>query len=203
MQPDRPVVPTSIVYLLGYPGVGKYTIGREIAMRTGAVLLDNHVINDPILALLHWNGKSALPAGTLDRTAPIREAVLSALEEIAPPSLSYVLTNVLSEESADVALYERVKQVAQRRASLFLPVLLTCATDVQLRRVATEERARRRKISDPDSVRRFMETTALYTPADAELLELDTTSASPKQTAALIVETIRRSANRGQDPPES
>jgi hypothetical protein len=184
--------PPSIVYLLGYPGVGKYTVGRELARRTGAALIDNQVINHPILTLFNWDGKSQLPPGTLDRAAPIRDAVLTALEEIAPLSMSYVFTNVLADEPEAIALYERIKRVALSRSSLFVPVMLTCALEVQLGRVGSDERVRRFKISDPEGVQRLMAAGPLYVPDDPALLTLDTTTSPPQYTASLIVEAIRR-----------
>ena len=176
--------------MLGYPGVGKYTIGQELARQTGAVLIDNQLINHPILALLDWDGTSQLPPGTEDRIEPIRDAVFSALEEIAPRSKSYVLTNNLDDDPQDIAIYHRLKRTAQVRGAVFLPVMLTCALDVQLRRVASEDRRRRFKIADPEGVRRLMAAAALYVPDDAALLTLDTTTAAPEQTAAVIVDAI-------------
>ena len=133
---------------------------------------------------------SQLPPGTLDRTAPIRDAVITALEEIAPRSKSYVFTNVLADDPADIAIYDRLKHAAQVRGAVFLPVLLTCAPEAHLRRVASQDRLRRFKIADPEGVQRFMDATVLYVPDDAALLTLDTTTAAPAQTAALISEAI-------------
>ena len=144
------------------------------------MLIDNQLINHPILALLDWDGMSQLPPGT-DRIEPIRDAVFSALEEIAPRSKSYVLTNNLDDDPQDIAIYHRLKRTAQVRGAVFLPVMLTCALDVQLRRVASEDRRRRFKIADPEGVRRLMAATALYVPDDAALLTLDTTTAAPEQ----------------------
>jgi hypothetical protein len=179
-------------YLLGYPGVGKYTVARALASKTGAVVVDNQVVNQPILVLFNWNGKTQLPPGTLARTAPIRDAMLTALEEIAPPSLSYVFTNVLENTPDDVAVYERLRAAASRRDSLFLPVLLICARGVQLQRVQTEERRRRLKVSDPGIVEGYMAETDLFVPDDPNLLTLDTTERSSEQSAALIIERLHR-----------
>src|SRR5205823_1624179 len=55
---ELPVAPF-IVYLLGYPGVGKYTVARALAAQTGAVVIDNQLINNPILAL--FDGALDLP----------------------------------------------------------------------------------------------------------------------------------------------
>jgi shikimate kinase len=181
-----------IAYLLGYPGVGKYTVGRTLASRTGAVLIDNQVVNQPILALFDWDGKTQLPDGTLTRTAPIREAMLTALEEIAPPSMSYVFTNVLENTPEDRAIYDRLRGAARRRSSLFLPVLLTCAPDVQLHRVQSEERRRRFKVSDRESVERYMAETDLFVPDEPQLLTLETTELSPEQSSVLIIESLHR-----------
>lgn len=188
MQDSAP----AIVYLLGYPGVGKYTVGRELARRMGAILIDSQVVNHPILALLDWDGKSELPTGTFDRAEPIREAVFSALEDIAPQPMSYIFTNVLENKPEDVAIYERLKGIASRRSSVFVPVMLTCVADVQLRRVQSQERALRFKTADPDGVRHLMTTTTLYEPNDPELLTIDTTSLAPEQTASRILDSIER-----------
>jgi len=179
---------SSIVYLLGYPGVGKYTVARELAKLTGAVVVDNQLVNYPILALLRWDGMSKLPPGTLDRAAPIRAAVFSALEEIAPRDTSYVLTNVLADDEESRAIYERVRDIAARRGSVFLPVLLTCDRGEQLRRVASPERAARFKVRDARGVAELMESMRLLVPDDPELLTIDTTALGPAEAAARIAE---------------
>jgi predicted kinase len=187
----------SLIYLLGYPGVGKYTVATEIAKLNGAVVVDNQVVNHPILILMRWDATSDLPPGTLDRAAPTREAVLSALEEIAPRDLSYVLTNVLDDSEESRALYARVKQVAARRGSVFLPVLLTCDREEQLRRVTAAERIARFKIADPEKVDEDVRSTPLFVPDDPELLRLDTTDLAPAEAAAEVLRQLERVSRAG------
>jgi AAA domain len=187
----------SLIYLLGYPGVGKYTIAKEIARLTGAVVVDNQLINLPILVLLRWNAVSDLPPGTLDRAEPIREAVLSALEEIAPPELSYVLTNVLDDDAECRALYERVQRIAARRGAVFLPVLLRCDPEEQLRRVTAADRVARLKIADPEKVAAYTRSAQLLVPDDPHLLELDTTHVDAADTAAAIVRRVGELSRAG------
>jgi len=67
---------TCVVFLLGYPGVGKRTVGSELAEILDGVLVDNQLINIPLLTLFKWDGKSPIPMEIWDRVAPIREAVL-------------------------------------------------------------------------------------------------------------------------------
>jgi hypothetical protein len=51
----------AIFYLIGPPGVGKYAVGRIIAERTAAKLVDNHYSINPIFALIEQDGRTPLP----------------------------------------------------------------------------------------------------------------------------------------------
>ena len=180
-----------IVYLLGYPAVGKRAVGTALAERLDGVLVDNQLINMPILALLRWDGKFLLPPGTLQRADPIREAVLRTIEEIAPPSMSYIFTNVLEDTPEGIEQYNRIRAVSQRRGSTFLAVMLTCDIDVQVSRIDSPDRRARFKGSDPEGYRHYTLTTKLFVPPADELLTLDTTVATPYQTAEAITTRLR------------
>jgi shikimate kinase len=39
----------AVIYLIGIPGVGKYTIAKEISRLTGARVVDNQLINLPVI----------------------------------------------------------------------------------------------------------------------------------------------------------
>jgi MoxR-like ATPase len=58
---------TAIVYLIGYPGVGKRTVGAVLAEQLDGVLVDNQLINIPILTLFRWDGKFLLPPGVFEK----------------------------------------------------------------------------------------------------------------------------------------
>lgn len=47
---------TTIIYLTGKPGVGKYTIAKELAANHGFIVCDNQLINNPIFELLQYDG---------------------------------------------------------------------------------------------------------------------------------------------------
>ena len=186
---------TSMIYLVGPPAVGKYSIARAIAQRNGAVVVDNQLINHPIFTLFKWDGKFALPSDIMDRVVPIREAVLSTLEEIAPKELSYVLTNTLTDSADSRATYERIRRIARVRGSSFVPVTVSCNPEEQLRRVETPDRVARLKIADATWVRSYMETTRPFRPPDPDLIGVDTTTLSPDAAAEEILrraETVSR-----------
>ncbi len=181
---------TYVVFLLGYPAVGKRTVGAEVAKRLDGVLVDNALIFYPIFKLLKWDGKFLLPPGLHQPIESIREAVLKTIEETAPPSISYVFTNCLEDTPESRDQYERVKSIAARRGSKFLAIMLTCDIDEQVSRIDTPDRISRLKGSDPEGYRRYTLNTSLFTPPPTETLTLDTTSTPPDTTAGFIVREL-------------
>lgn len=179
----------NVIYLFGPPAVGKFTIASAIAERIGAVVVDNQLINRPIFALFKWDGRFQLPEDIMDRVVPIRDAVLSTIEEAAPESMSYVFTNTLSDSEDSTALYERIRRIAVRRRSVFVPVTVTCEPGEQARRVANADRATRLKIADPAWVRDYMKTTRPFEPDDPDLVRMDSTAQDPKASAEEILRT--------------
>lgn len=182
--------PTSLVYLLGSPGVGKRTVAEALSARTGAIVLDNHRINLPIMSLFNWNGSERLPAGIWGYVNTIRSAVLDALADIAPRDASYVLTNAL--EVGYEGWFDRIEGIARARGSVFVPVLLECELEEQMRRVASEDRVVRLKLSDPEYAREFIAGTEFFRPDGPDALVIDTTHGSPDDTAAAIAGHVAR-----------
>ena len=61
---------TCIVFLLGYPGVGKRTVGTQLCRLLDGVLVDNQLINGPLLTLFKWDGKFRIPIEIWERVVP-------------------------------------------------------------------------------------------------------------------------------------
>jgi len=184
---------TCIVFLLGYPGMGKRTVGSHLAELLDAVLVDNQLINRPLLELFRWDGKESIPMEIWDRVVPIREAVLGTIEDLAPKTNSYVFTNVLTDDQASADQYDSLRSLARRRDSLFLAVMLTCDIDVQVSRIDNPERIALRKGSTPEGYRWHRLNTRLFEPPAGEVIHIDTTEIAAQENAAAILgELIRR-----------
>ena len=181
---------TCVVFLLGYPGVGKRTVGSALASLLDGVLIDNQLINIPLLTLFKWDGKAPLPEEIWDRVEPIRDAVLGTLEDLAPKSNSYVFTNPLHDDVKSALQYERVRSLAHRRGSLFLAVTLSCDADAHALRIDTPDRVSRLKGSDPENYIRYRRAMKQFRPPEAEVLRLDTTTVSPADNAFCIYEDL-------------
>jgi hypothetical protein len=187
-MPDR--YQTCVVFLLGYPGVGKRTVGTHLVELLDGVLVDNQLINLPLLTLFKWDGKFPIPMEIWERVVPIRNAVLGTIEDLAPKSNSYVFTNVLEDDDDGASHYINLRSLAQRRGSLFLSVMLGCDVDEQVRRIDTPDRIARLKGSDPEGYRRHRQLTTLFQPPPEEVVHVDTTEIDARQNAETIYETL-------------
>lgn len=181
---------TCVVFMLGYPGFGKRTVGGHLAELLDGVLVDNQLINKPLLTLFKWDGKFPIPMEIWERVRPIREAVLGTIEDLAPKSNSYVFTNVLNDDEDGASQYDRIRSLAERRGSLFLSVMLDCDVEEQVRRMDTPDRIALMKGSDPEGYRRHRHQTNLFQPPSDEVVHIDTTTVDPRRNAETIYDVL-------------
>lgn len=153
----------TIVYLIGYAGTGKYTIAKELAALTGAVLVDNHLINHLVFSGLGADGKTPLPASVWPKIESIRRIVLDTIAEVARPEARFLFTNVIYEgKPMDRRWYEDVTLLATQRQARLVPLILRCDPEELCRRVISTERAMRFKETSADRTREKMRTYQLF-----------------------------------------
>jgi predicted Zn-ribbon and HTH transcriptional regulator len=187
--------PPSIVYLIGPPAVGRFTVAKAIANLNDAAVVDNQLINIPIFSLLTESPDAEVTKGMWREIDSVRDAVFRMIEEVAPRSVSYVLTNALEDEPESYVLYDRVKRIAASRGSHFLPVVMTCEIEEELRRVQDPSRTERMKIDNIERARRYIENTPFFIPRDDEVLTIDTASLEPDHAAQLILTELMAMAS--------
>ncbi len=176
-----------MIYLIGLPGVGKYTIAQEIARRSDFILVDNHLINNPVFTLIKADGKTPLPEEVWLYTQRIRDILWDAIENLAPSDHNFIFTNALRNDEQDRKIYDGVEALAVRRGSMFVPVLLTCAIKEHKRRVVTLGRIKRMKDVDPQTPERSHREGGLIRLAHPRLLQLDVTRVTPAKAAATVL----------------
>jgi hypothetical protein len=183
---------TTIIYLVGHYGVGKLTVAKEICALTGARLLDNHLINNVVFSLVRVDGHTPVPGTVWEHIGRIREIAFEAIETVAPPEFSYVLTNALTEEPDDRQWFNRTIDLARRRGAVFLPVELHCDEAENVRRIDTPDRAANMKFTNPEaSLARRRAVTPLRID-HPNLLSLDSTHLPPAETARQIIAHAER-----------
>lgn len=170
-----------IIVLNGYPGVGKLTIGRELAKRLEARLVDIHTLYNLAFALTEF--RTPLFHQTVRRVEHIADDLIEKL----PSETPVVFTTVLTGTSAWVTEeYQRFCERGARRPPLIM-VHLVCGLDENIRRITSPERKGKGKLQGEDVVRRNHASQELLIGADLEnTLELDVTALTPDVAAQEI-----------------
>lgn len=175
----------SLVLLVGPPAAGKLTIARELERRTGAIVVDNHLVSNAVFVPI---GLNRSPEVRLEATDALRARVWDVVieaAEAAPAPLSHVFTVWLPDAPGSVAHVERLRALAGRRGVRFVPVWLQAGTETLLARVDYPGRAERGKLTDPATLREILALPQLPVPEDA--LVLDTGTVSPEQAVDAIL----------------
>lgn len=186
-----------VVHLLGYPGTGKRTVGAALVDLVARddhrfVLVDNHLTSLPVLAALDLSPLGRVDPRVWDHVGRMREHVYAAIEELAPPSWSYVFTNYVTADKPSDSI-PRLQALAAARASAYVPVVLHCADeDEHRRRVVGPDRAAHRKWLDPDGVMADVARRTLVRPDSPHLLDLDITALAPVEAAQQVLDHLRR-----------
>jgi Cdc6-like AAA superfamily ATPase len=182
---------TVIIYLIGKPGTGKYTIAKEIAHH-GYAVCDNQLINNPIFALLHCDGLiTAIPEFAWHAIEKIRDIVFDFIS--INSSKNYVLTNVLYEDEYDNKLFKQVQQLAAQRNSLFIPVKLYVSEAEHIKRIQNQERLVRYKSIDINEVYKNHTLIEVLHP---HLMELDVSNLSAESAAMQILTHMRQQKDK-------
>jgi hypothetical protein len=183
----------TIVYLIGHYGVGKLTVAREICAQSGARLFDNHLANNVIFSLIREDGRTAIPEAAWDLITNIRRQALTAIAEIARPEASFVLTNALMDDDPmDRAAFDEVVAVAERRNSIFVPVVLTASDAAHDARIPDPGREAGLKMTDPMGAASVRGRRRILSIDHANRLDLDTTDLPAGKAAREIIDHAER-----------
>jgi predicted kinase len=182
----------TLIYLIGVPAVGKYTVAKEIARLTGAKLVDNQVINTPVYSVVGYDGTDAFrfPSSAWKQIEKIQRAVLTLIRD-CPPNESFIFTNCLDAKiPGDKAWYRRVERVAKQRRAQFFPVWLTCDAKVIRQRKGGADRKARWKDTDLSNIDRWVNEFEVLKLNHPNGLTLDTSKVSAKETARRILSHV-------------
>lgn len=176
---------TVMVYLIGFAGTGKYTIAK-IMSRYGYKVVDNHLINNPIFSLLGPDGARIANERDTEKIARIRDVVLEFIAE--DNRSNYILTNQLAEKEYHHYVYDKVLETANRRGSIFVPIILTISPEERARRISQPSRAGQYKITD---AREAYKPCRKFNVSHENLYELNVTNLSAEKAAEKIMQYVQ------------
>ncbi|KAI9795716.1 MAG: hypothetical protein M1833_006885 [Piccolia ochrophora] len=175
----------TIVYINGYPGVGKLTVARELSkLISNSKIIDNHHLIDPV-------------AMVYDRTMPeyqplrraVREAVLSSIaKSSSTKDVTWICTDQQSSGSVGSAVALDYAWAAETRGCRLISVILNCEAEENERRLTAPGRGvpTNTKLTDLAILRMIREKDDIYHFSSKDEVEIDVTARFPEETAQLI-----------------
>lgn len=174
-----------LIVLNGYPCIGKLSIGRELADRLDACLLDNHTVWNLAFAL-----KERKTPAFYDSIKAVRRLVDDLIFQL-PDGVPVVMTEALTAGSAFCEEYwTGLEELSLSRGPL-LVVHLHCALEENKRRIQSSERELKRKPRDADyAVQNHQRARGLLGKDAEHFMELNVTELTAADAAKEIANWV-------------
>ena len=176
----------TFVFIHGPPAVGKLTVARETATRTGYRLLHNHLVVDLALALHDFGTPGFVALREQLWWSTIRHAFAARL-----PGLIFTFN---AENSVPQRFLDELFAEIPSRGGKFVSVGLTAPEAVIEQRLAASSRQQYHKLTDPSLYRKLRAQGVFAEPRVPRTdLLIDTAHAGPAEAAAAIGRFLERS----------
>jgi len=168
-----------LVFLHGPAAAGKYTVGRELAARTGFELYHNHLVVDQVLRQ-HAFGT---PGFVAERDRRWREHFTAAAGDVS----HRMIFTFNPENSVPQAFIDWLFTALPARGTILHSVGLVLSEATIEARLGTDQRKGFRKLTDLALYRQLRESGTFATPLIPRTdLEIDTEKSNPTESAACI-----------------
>lgn len=163
-----------LLFLHGFPGVGKLTVGRYLQEKTGFRLFHNHLVVDTLL--------SVFPFGS-DAFVRLREqSWLSVFEEAALAGVSCIFT-FAPEKTVRPSFIDNTRNVVRQHGGSVYFVELVCDAKELMRRIEEPSRRQFGKLQSVARLRELEREGAFHFPKIESDLVFETTRLTPEATA--------------------
>jgi broad-specificity NMP kinase len=168
-----------LLFIYGSPAVGKLTVAKEIAARTGFKVFHNHLSIDAVEPVFEFGSK---PFGKL-----VDLIRFETIAEAARENVDLVYTFCYAKDLDD-AHVQRVTEIVEAHGGEVYFVLLKADREELNKRVTEESRKKTGKAKTVEMMDFFHETYDLTSPVpDRESLIIDNTRLSPERAARQII----------------
>lgn len=178
---------SKIIYLIGYPGVGKLTIANEISNCTDFVTIDNHSINNIFFKVDFTDEEGDIPDFVWDSIDKTWEILFETYKQ-NKKEMNLIFTNALFQEKEfSHNLFNRINKFANSINAELYPVVINCDWDEHKTRVSTDDRKNNFKIVSQDFTQLIINENSILIPDHKNTLVINNTHLSPKDVAINII----------------
>jgi hypothetical protein len=177
-----------LIHLNGWPGVGKFTVGRLLQFKIGGHLLDNHSIYNVAFNLTEFRSPEFYAT-----VRAVREVAFARVAHL-PAQTPVIMTNGLNDGAWGQENWAAIRQLADQWGSPLFSVILTCDPQEHGRRMASPERRYLGKLTD---LEKWQPRSKILLGEDADFcLQLDTSITPPEATAERICVWLKSAPQR-------
>ena len=182
-----------MIYLVGFPGVGKYTISKEICKQADFRLYDNHTLNNVFFPFVREGSGQQLPQAVWAAIRSLRQQAFNFYNEHGNPDFNFVLTNALAEDDpVDVTIYEAVEQAFSKKPKAFIPVTVMCSEEENIKRVQGADRSARMKSGNVAEITEIHKKHRPLVSKHQNALQLDVSNLEANEAAEIILTHARK-----------
>ncbi len=168
-----------LLFLYGPPAVGKLTIAKLLAQRTGYVLFHNQLTVDFAQQIFPW--------GTEEYVELVDSLRLSVFERGAQSEVPGMIFTFVYAHPLDLPFVRRVTRTLKRYQGTTHFYQLVCTQRDLFERVKRPSRGEHQKIRTKKTLARVLSKHELFTAIPrSESLVIDTSKLRPRQAAELI-----------------
>ena len=177
-----------LIIIYGPPGVGKFTVAKELAKITKFRLFHVHQLAD----FLCLNFKT----GTKDFAAEFEDLWFALIENALNAGTPGIIATLIYGAQTyhgkdDDRFFAKIIKTAKACGAKVHFIKLTCAKVELFKRVKNPERKKFNKLTDPIILKKLIEKNKIDEKSPfAESLKIDTTKISPRKTASLIKQKL-------------
>ncbi|MGL9761161.1 MAG: AAA family ATPase [Wolbachia sp.] len=178
----------TLIYLMGFPGSGKFTIARKLSEIIDVVIVSNNLFNNVIFNVVKLPN-AEVSNDLWEKIFAVIENMLAVFGKHHIKSKHYIFTNELIDgDSYDQRVYSSMVNLGEKMGVEILPVVLHCNNEELIKRVELKERYQEGKISDSDFAIKRTREKRLFVPEGS--IEIDNSNLSAKEVAARIVKKM-------------
>ncbi len=173
-----------LIFLHGMPGVGKLTVGQELAGLTGYKLFHNHLTVDLVESVFEFGTTPFIE---------LRERIwLDVFAEAASSDVNGIIFTFAFEPTVREGFVESVRTTVESRGGEVIFVKLICSPEELEKRVTSDSRSQYGKLTSLEQFRELNDAGAFIDPGTTkDRVVLNTTNLSPGEAASRIASELK------------